>query len=91
MAGVLTEAEAEELRKQWHKEFDRAWGDPRFSYSAGGRILVGDAARERHCLWADIPPDLYEEWLAEHQRRSRLIRELQDPPAPTEAVAEGSA
>jgi len=92
-AGVLTEAEAGELRERWHKEFDRAWSNPHFSYSAGGRILVGAAAREQHCLWADIPPDLYEEWLAEHQRRGRAARELQEESAlaPTEAVAEGSA
>jgi hypothetical protein len=78
MAGVLTEEEARKLREGWRKEFDRTW-EPHFSCSAAfGRLFTGEAAREKHCLWADIPPDLYEEWAAERQRCAGVIGELEE-------------
>jgi hypothetical protein len=77
-AGVLSEEERAYLEAQWRKEFDRTW-DPHFSHIAEpGKIFTGEAARERHCLWADVPPDLYEEWTAERQRCAEVIGKLEE-------------
>jgi hypothetical protein len=82
-AGVLTEEEARELREQWRNEFDRSW-EPHFSFCAGpGKIFTGDAARVKHCLWADVPPDLYEEWMA--QRSAGVIGESEEASQTTAA------
>jgi hypothetical protein len=77
-AGALTEEEARELRERWREEFDRSW-EPHFSFCAGPeKIFTGDAGRVKHCLWADVPPDLYEEWMAERQRSAGVIGESEE-------------
>jgi hypothetical protein len=65
--GVLTAEERAELEAQWRREFDRSW-DKHFFYCAGpDKIFTGDVARELHWLWADLPPELLDKWMA--QRR----------------------
>jgi hypothetical protein len=66
-AGLLAEAEREELLRYWREQFDRAWSPNFFHCGGPGKILHGVAARREHYRWADIPPDLVETWSAEHQ------------------------
>jgi hypothetical protein len=62
----LSEAERTELEQRWRKEFERTWS-PNFSFYADGKIYTGDVAPELHWLWADLPPELHDRWMAEHQ------------------------
>jgi hypothetical protein len=63
-AGLLSESEKAELVARWRHEFDRA-RDPDFFVCLGpGQFLDGDAAREAHHRWADIPRELIEAWSA---------------------------
>jgi hypothetical protein len=60
--GLLSEAERAALLTRWRHEFDRA-RDPAFFVCLGpGQFLDGDAAREAHHVWSDIPPALVEAW-----------------------------
>jgi hypothetical protein len=74
--GVLSEEERTMLERQWREDFERSWS-PNFSFFSGGKIYSGDDARELHWLWADLPPELHERWMAARQR-SCTIRELQE-------------
>ena len=61
-AGQLSEPEAAALIAYWREEFERAQA-PGFGYCAGpGKWLTGQAAREAHHAWADIPASLVERW-----------------------------
>jgi hypothetical protein len=85
---VLSADERAELEAEWRREFDRSW-DEHFFYCAGpDKIYSGDDARWQHWLWADLPPPLLDRWMAERQRRSRVVRELQDESQQAETVAE---
>jgi hypothetical protein len=54
--------------KDWREEFARAW-QPSFFFTAGpGEILHGEAARQKHFAWADIPSALVQQWEAARQR-----------------------
>src|SRR6516164_7223274 len=51
-AGVLAEAECDELLRFWRREFEFAQ-TPDFSLNDGKQILQGDRARAAHYAWAD--------------------------------------
>ena len=89
-AGVLTEQERAELEREWRCQWDRCWDEQRdFFYCAGpDKIYHGDEARVRHLAWADVPPALVDLWLAERERRGRVVRELQEESQQEETVAE---
>jgi hypothetical protein len=73
-ADLLTETERVELVANWRREFDRAQ-QPNFSHCLGpGKFLDGDAAREAHYRWADIPDTLVEAWSAERQQNQKESR-----------------
>ena len=64
-AGLLGAEEAAALIAYWREEFRRCH-EPDFGYCAGlGRYLRGQAAREAHYAWADIPTSLVEQWRVE--------------------------
>jgi hypothetical protein len=87
-ASVLTPEERVELEREWRRQFDRSF-DEHFFFCAGpGKIFTGDIARELHWLWADIPPPLLDQLMAERQRRGRVVRKLEEEGAPAEATAE---
>jgi hypothetical protein len=66
--GLLGEAEARALVADWKVEFERA-SQPDFFFTAGpGEILHGEAARQKHFAWADIPSALVQQWEAARQR-----------------------
>ena len=75
--GVLSELERSQLETKWRSEFLTTWREG-FSYFKEGRIFTGEIARELHWLWADIPPELVDRWMAERERRGRTVCELQD-------------
>jgi hypothetical protein len=84
---ALSADERAELEAWWRREFDRSW-DEHFFYCAGpDKIFTGDIAREYHWLWADIPPELVDRWMAERERRGRVIHKLQEE-SQQEAAAE---
>jgi hypothetical protein len=86
---ALGAEERAELEAYWRREFERSWR-PNFFYCAGpDKIYSGDDARWQHWLFVDLPPELLDKWMAERQRRSRVVRELEA--APAETAAEGSA
>ena len=67
-AGLLGEQEREQLIAEWRSEFERAQM-PGFGFCVGMRVdgkgaewLAGQAAREAHYAWADIPASLIEQW-----------------------------
>jgi len=77
---ALGEEERVELLAFWRQEFERAYDDPDFSYTAApGEILHGTAARKAHLDWADVPHSLRRRWSAARRRRARQ-------PAPLEEV-----
>jgi hypothetical protein len=84
---ALSEDERAELEAFWREEFERSWA-PGFSCYHEGRILTGDDARWAHWLFIDLPPPLLDRLMAERQRRSRVVRELQDESQQAETVAE---
>jgi hypothetical protein len=85
---VLSADERAELEAEWRKEFDRSW-EEHFFYCAGpDKIFSGDDARWQHWLFVDLPPPLLDKWMAERQRRSRVVRKLEEGGAPAEATAE---
>jgi hypothetical protein len=52
----------------WKVEFERA-SQPDFFFTAGpGEIYHGEAARQKHFAWADIPSVLVQQWEAARQR-----------------------
>jgi hypothetical protein len=77
--GVLTEGERAELEAQWRREFDRSWGE-HFFYCAGpDKIFTGDVARELHWLWADLPPELLDKWMAQRRKPHDLLLAFPGP------------
>ena len=61
-AGLLGAEEATALVTYWREQFERCH-EPGFGYCAGlGKWLTGQAAREAHLRWADIPRSLVEQW-----------------------------
>jgi len=48
--------------------FARAWQPGFAAVSAPGEIYHGEAARQKHFAWADIPSALVEQWEAARQR-----------------------
>ena len=67
-AGLLSKREVEELTATWRTEFSRAWQPSFFFTAAPGEILQGEAARQKHFAWADIPSALVQQWEAARQR-----------------------
>ena len=72
-AGLLSSEEREQLLLEWRQEFTRALA-PNFMYCAGLRPdgggalwLYGQAAREAHLQWADVPQSLVKRWTAERR------------------------
>jgi hypothetical protein len=66
--GLLGEAEARALVADWKVEFERA-SQPAFFFTASpGEILHGEAARQKHFAWADIPSALVQQWEAARRR-----------------------
>ena len=72
-AGLLGEQEREQLVAEWREEYERAQA-PGFGFCAGMRPdgsgalwLTGQAAREAHHAWADIPTSLIAQWRAERE------------------------
>jgi hypothetical protein len=82
-AGVLGEEERAQLEASWREEFDRSWS-PGFSFSSEGRVFTGDVARELHWIWADLPPELHEKWMAERRRRGWALRKLEEESSPVQ-------
>jgi hypothetical protein len=66
--GLLGEAEARALVSDWKVEFERASQPSFFFTAAPGEILQGEAARQKHFAWADIPSALVQQWEAARQR-----------------------
>ena len=73
-AGLLGEGERESLVAEWREEFERAQV-PGFGFCVGMRAdgrgaewLTGQAAREAHHAWADIPASLVDQWRIESAR-----------------------
>ena len=63
-AGLLTDSERSALMTYWREEFDRAQR-PDFGLCLGSAgWLRGDAARQAHYEWADIPQKLIAAWSA---------------------------
>jgi hypothetical protein len=91
-AGVLGEEERAQLESEWKREWERCWDDPHFFHCAGpDKNFTGDEARVRHLVWADVPPALVDLWLAERERRGRVVRDLETEAASADADAEGEA
>jgi hypothetical protein len=67
-AGLLGKQERHALEAYWREEFARAWQPSFFFTAAPGEILQGEAARQKHFAWADIPSALVEQWEAARQR-----------------------
>jgi hypothetical protein len=67
-AGLLTKSEVKALTADWRIEFNRASQPNFFFTTAPGEILQGEAARQKHFAWADIPSALVEQWEAAPQR-----------------------
>jgi hypothetical protein len=67
-AGLLTKSEAKALTAEWRAEFQRASQPNFFFTTAPGEILQGEAARQKHFAWADIPTALVQQWEAARQR-----------------------
>jgi hypothetical protein len=69
--GLLGEAEARALVADWKVEFERA-SQPDFFFTAGpGEILHGEAARQKHFEWADIPQTLLQQFEAARAQTKR--------------------
>jgi hypothetical protein len=85
---VLSAEERVELEREWKREFDRSWDEHFFYYAGPDKIYSGDDARWAHWLFCDVPPPLLDRWLAEHERRGQVIRELQEESQQEETVAE---
>ena len=63
-AGLLSEGEKAALEREWRDQFDRAQR-PDFGLCLGSAgWLRGDAARQAHYEWADIPQKLIAAWSA---------------------------
>jgi hypothetical protein len=78
-AGLLTKPESAALTATWRTEFARAW-EQGFGFVAGpGEIYHDAVAREKHFIWADIPPTLLQQWKAERQK-SQLPQRAKPPP-----------
>jgi len=70
-AGVLSEAERNELEAEWKAEFEKAH-TPNFFISTGpDEALHGDAAVAAHLRWADVPRELVRRWTAARRRSGR--------------------
>ena len=66
-AGLLEPGEAAALVVYWREQFERCH-EPGFGYCAGlGKWLTGQAAREAHLRWADVPASLIAQWHTERR------------------------
>jgi hypothetical protein len=63
-AGLLGKQERHALEAYWREEFARAWQPGFAAVSAPGEIYHGEAARQKHFAWADIPSALVQQWEA---------------------------
>jgi hypothetical protein len=84
-AGLLTQAEIDELTAKWRTAFERAQ-DPQFMYRAVEGWLDGARAKKAFFRWSGIPKALIREWVREHRRPRKLVREREavsaaEPPA----------
>ena len=77
-AGVLTEAERDELEAEWKVEFEKAQRPDLFHHT-GTEILRGEPAQVAHYRWADIPRELVRRWTAARKRRPRAVRATEAP------------
>ena len=68
VAGLLGKQERHALEAYWREEFARAWRPGFAAVSAPGEIYHGEAARQKHFAWADIPSALVQKWEAARQR-----------------------
>jgi hypothetical protein len=84
-AGLLDEEERAWLLADWRREFARAQSADFFFCDGPQSFFHGATARRKHYRWADIPDTLVREWTAEHQRRRKTIRKLEQATESVEA------
>ena len=73
--------------KHWREHFDHAnepgWYGHCIGHAKKGDTfatwLHGEEGRRAHYKWAGIPHALIKKWTAEHKRRAKTIRKLEEP------------
>jgi hypothetical protein len=89
---ALSVDERAKLEQWWREQFERSWR-PNFSFYADGKHYSGDIARELSWVFVDLPPPLLDKFMAERERRGRVIHKLEEESSPVqqETATEGSA
>jgi hypothetical protein len=79
--GLLDEAEAATLVREWRRQFERAWRPGFFHCEGPDAFFHGPEAQQKHFTWADIPAALVEKWSEERRHRPAAEEQTEGCPA----------